>query len=348
MLAGWVIVNATPNRYRLLCAVAWAALVAACGSRSGLLVTGTDEEPSVPQGETPARGNGDAGVPPPDAPISRDALPPVDVSAPPPNTVNDCPDAAATLVYVVSEQNALVSFYPPTATFTTIGTLSCPAPPGYRPFSMAVDRTGIAYVLYYDSSNQATDGQLFRVSTATASCRPTRFSSGQQGFASTFGMAFVRDPLGGGETLYVAEGNLGSGPPAGTCSASARLATIDTNSFTLNIVGAVIPTVCSPELTGTAAGALFGFYSVDPNDSAIGQISPTTARLVSESRLNGVAQGHAWAFAFWGGDFFTFTAPTNSGSTITRFRPIDGSVVSLATTAETIVGAGVSTCAPQQ
>ena len=87
---------------------------------------------------------------------------------------NDCPDADATLVYLVSAQNELFSFYPPTVTFTSIGTLVCPARPNETPFSMAVDRKGKAYVVF-------TDGNLFQVSTSTAACIATPFAVGQLG-----------------------------------------------------------------------------------------------------------------------------------------------------------------------
>jgi hypothetical protein len=46
-----------------------------------------------------------------------------------------------------------------------------------------------------------------------------------------------------------------------------------------------------------------------------------------------------------------FTAPpsTAPSSIVTRYRPSDGSIVQVATAPGlTIVGAGVSTCAPQQ
>jgi len=63
----------------------------------------------------------------------------------------------------------------------------------------------------------------------------------------------------------------------------------------------------------------------------------------------GPSGGGSWAFAFWGGDFYTFTAQDlNAGSVVTRFRPSDGSIVQVGHTAESIVGAGVSTCAPQR
>ena len=128
--------------HRWMFFVATAGVVAACGSRTGLLVP-TDEDAAV-----------------------GDALPPIDVYVPP-DAPNPCPDAGSTLVYLVTTQNVLLSFYPPTAEVRTIGTLDCPlAIVGDTPFSMAVDQAGIAYVLY-------SDGRLFRVSTALGRIRST-------------------------------------------------------------------------------------------------------------------------------------------------------------------------------
>ena len=56
----------------------------------------------------------------------------------------------------------------------------------------------------------------------------------------------------------------------------------------------------------------------------------------------------AWAFAFWGGDFWIFL--TKGSETATTVYQIDGMTGTIkGTTAapgRTIVGAGVSTCAP--
>src|SRR5262249_39821542 len=79
--------------------------------------------------------------------------------------------AGSTFVYLMPSENVLVSFYPPTGTSTTIGTIMCPDPGTDIPFSMAVDRAGIAYVLF-------ESGHLFRVSTRTAVCVPTKFVPG--------------------------------------------------------------------------------------------------------------------------------------------------------------------------
>lgn len=62
--------------------------------------------------------------------------------------------------------------------------------------------------------------------------------------------------------------------------------------------------------------------------------------------LPGVTQASGYAFAIWGGDFYLFTAPFD-GTIVTRFRASDGSIVQVATSPQVIVGAGVSTCAPQ-
>jgi hypothetical protein len=81
----------------------------------------------------------------------------------------------------------------------------------------------------------------------------------------------------------------------------------------------------------------------------VGEIDRMTATLVAQSPLPEVEQGDGWAFAFWGGAFYTFTAP-NGTSQVTRFNPANGKVEKVAdfTGGGVIVGAGVSTCAPAQ
>src|SRR5688572_7761273 len=54
----------------------------------------------------------------------------------------------AKLVYVVDENNTFLSFDPATLQFAVLGTLSCPNTAGDNPFSMAVDRSATAWVLY--------------------------------------------------------------------------------------------------------------------------------------------------------------------------------------------------------
>ncbi|HEY3818061.1 MAG TPA: hypothetical protein VGL81_12870 [Polyangiaceae bacterium] len=327
-----------PRRRLLFAAVV--ALVAACGSRTGLLVPVDFDAGADAKGDGSIIHRIDAAMPEEDAlDEEEDALPPLDVRPPPPDVAvpSDCVDAGSTLIYVISVSNNLYSFDPATNAFTQLGTIACPSiDPTATPFSMAVDRKGIAYVVF------SPTGELFRVSTANAACVPTGFASGQQQFPPTFGMGFSQDD-DGGETLYVASDAVGSQP--------SQLATIDVaNGYTLGIVNSFNPPINLAELTGTGAGGLFAFWAPGGNasaGSAIVQIDKATAQVTNSSPLPTVTQGDGWAFGFWGGAFYTFTAP-NGSTVVTRFDPTTGSVVQVAQTDDEIVGAGVSTCAPQQ
>jgi hypothetical protein len=244
----------------------------------------------------------------------------------------DCTDATATLVYVVTSSDEILSFDPSAATFRPIGTMKCPAPTGTAPFSMAVDRRGLAYVVF-------DDGGLYRVSTKTGACTSTGFPRRTDGF-NRFGMGFATDLGGPSETLYVAS----SGDPSGDA-----LAAIDVKDFSLKPIDVFAPSLSRAELTGTGDGRLFAFYTPSAGTNAhLAQIDKKTAHVLEDVPLPGVQQGRGWAFAFWGGDFWLFTDPRSEGaSTVTRYRPSDRSIKTVARYRTLIVGAGVSTCAPE-
>src|SRR5205807_1146112 len=110
-------------------------------------------------------------------------------------TGDGCSESAK-LIYVVDLDKRLSSFDPTTLKFTDIGTLSCSAGIGATPFSMAVDRSATAWILY-------SSGQIFKVNTANATCVTTQFPPHQTGF-DQFGMGFVSDSAGStDETLFV-------------------------------------------------------------------------------------------------------------------------------------------------
>ena len=241
---------------------------------------------------------------------------------------NDCPDAAATLIYVVSQDSELLSFYPPAGVFKTIGKLACPTANGNTPFSMSVDRKGVAYVLY-------NDGALFKVSTATALCQATSYQVNQQGF-TTFGMGFATVGAGPAEQLFVAsDRNSGS-----------SLGSIDTMTFKLTNVGPITPGISRAELTGTGDGRLYAFTSDGATGSAISEIDKVTAALVGTDALPTVDQGNGWAFAYWGGGFYLFTGAGGVQTTY-QYNPFTRAISVIAHHSSLIVGAGVSTCAPQ-
>ena len=316
--------------WRLAIAVAFAtgatgatAIPLACGARSdlGSLDRGFGEDAG---GDAPDAKRDSPADAPTDAP--RDAEPDV--------FVRDCdPEAGVTYVYLVTEQNEIFSFDPADNVLELHGTLDCPSG-GPTPYSMAVDRKGTAYVLF-------DDGHLYRVSLADASCDPTDYPVGQLDF-NVFGMGFATDEAGPDEALYVAEINP-NGPSDG-------LGRIDLETLELAFVGQFSETFGQKiELTGTGDGRLFGYFlSQAGGGGSLVEIDKETAQILSSTALSVGPPGSALAFAFWGGDFYIFTTQAGGiGTDVTRYRPSDGSLVVVASLSTTVVGAGVSTCAPQ-
>ena len=265
-----------------------------------------------------------------------------------------CGAEGADIIYVVDDSYRLYSFDPellPADPFRLIGNLNCPAAaalPGWpvpgagTPFSMAVDRQAVAWVLY-------NSGELFHVSTQDASCEATSFQVAQQSGGTVFelfGMGFVSDEPGGGtDTLFVA-GSLAANVGVNRGS----LATIDTDTLQVNRVNALPNGTYSPELTGTGAAELYGYYPGAPA-SEVARINKTSAAN-DESWSLPAAEGdvRAWGFAHWGGLFYVFIT-TNDGisdvANVLEFNPETGQAPAVLTnTGKIVVGAGVSTCAP--
>lgn len=163
---------------------------------------------------------------------------------------SQCNAAGNDLIYVVDVDCRLLSFNPrgDKNEFKLIGDLKCPAGREIgstrqaTPFSMSVDRMGRAWVLY-------NSGEVFSVSTADASCKPTTFAQFQSGF-ETFGMGFVSDVAGSNqETLFIAGGGY-------TQLSSSSLGSIDA-ALTVKKIGAMQQMgQSSPELTGTGNAEL--------------------------------------------------------------------------------------------
>ncbi|HEY8038237.1 MAG TPA: hypothetical protein VIF15_00515 [Polyangiaceae bacterium] len=285
-------------------------LAVACGARTQLEVT-------------PEDALADASAP--------DALP----DAVPDVHRQDCAEAGVTYVYVIMADSHLAYFDPASDTFNPIAPLDCPAAPGDSPNSMAVDRQGTAYVSYHD-------GSLFRVDTRTAGCSPTGFVPGQGGWRS-YGMGFTTQGAGPAETLYVAESSY--------AQPSRGLATIDVRSYAFGFVGAFSPALGSAvELSGTGDGRLFAFSVDSPGPgSHLVEVDPAGARVLSSTSLPVGSPSAGFAFAYWGGDFYVFLSGAGGlpPTTVSRWRPADGSLTTVATSPSIVVGAGVSTCAPQ-
>ncbi len=270
---------------------------------------------------------------------------------------DDCTADGADLIYVVDDAYAFYSFDPRKLgtedPFTLIGNLNCGActawpewAGGCTPFSMSVDRNGTAWVLY-------TSGDIFHVDVTTAACSPSGFSKGQSpagapsGGFKLFGMGFVSDSAGGNaETLYIAGG------PVDAMGATGHLGRIDPGTMQVTNIGALQSAEFSPELTGTGDAELFGYYP-GLSSSMIANLSKVDGQRGQAWTMNGLGGDvAAWAFAHWGGKFYVFASTSDIIGGITSdvllMDPDGGGseTVVLPNHGHTIVGAGVSTCAP--
>ncbi|HEU0029549.1 MAG TPA: hypothetical protein VFQ53_02865 [Kofleriaceae bacterium] len=246
------------------------------------------------------------------------------------NTNQDNCSEEAKLVYTVDENNTLSTFDPTTKIFTDLGELNCPAQFGASPFSMGIDRNAGAWVLYSSS-------ELFQVDTKTLACTKTSWSA-PNGLVQ-FGMGYSTDVAGGStDTLFIAGG-------AGPTQPTSALNKLDTSSMSPQMVGTVTGW---PELTGTGNAELWGFFpsAGTPRIEQIDKSNGSAARTFPLPTLSG--EPTAWAFAFYGGDFWVFLAKDlDLSTTIYQVDGMNGTIKGMTSTgSRTIVGAGVSTCAP--
>ncbi|MEM1029271.1 MAG: hypothetical protein AAF928_01200 [Myxococcota bacterium] len=239
-------------------------------------------------------------------------------------------------IFLLGRARELVSFDPATEQLSAIGVLNCPVGagpnvPSPTPFSMAVDRTGTAWVSY-------SNGELYAVDTHDASCRGTPFVAEQLAAFRQFGMGFASRNQGSlRERLFLSSFAPGDG-----------IAKLDLETFTLERVGYYDGGLRGPAaLTGTADARLYGYFLSTP--VRIIEIDSETSSQLSETALPDLDVGNAWAFAFWGDYFYLFTANPGQSSRIERVRRGTDVVELVSPDAGLrIVGAGVSTCAPTE
>jgi hypothetical protein len=265
--------------------------------------------------------------PPPPAPVVAEVpkkpRPPAPIIEGPPECMS---------VYVVSAQNRLFAFDPQRSSFKLQGVLRCPGAGFATPFSMAVSRQGIGHVLF-------NNGRLFRVDVDDASCEATPFRPYQHGFA-LFGMGY--GPSGDdGETLYVAE--------VGFYRQSKGLARIDTDRYELLPIGSFTDNPgYNIELTPTGRGPLHGYFiNVGNRGGTLVAIDTGSGRVVRSTAIAAGSQSSSLAISWWGGDYYVFTSIAG-GTEVTRYDPEASDTAVVATIEQTIVGAGVSTCAPDR
>ncbi len=251
-----------------------------------------------------------------------------------------CSDEAVKLIYLVDSGNELLSFDPrllPKDPFRVIGTLTCERG---TPFSMSIDRNGIAWVVY-------GDGQLFKVDITDAHCESAGYDAGSTGSA-TFGMGFTTDTPGSDtEKLFIAADN-------GTRALHAIDTANDVIPWPIGTIAA--GTTRNPELTGGGDAKLFGFFPEEGAVAFVQEIDRTNGKAVGPRWPLGSAplgEVTAYAFARWAGVFYIFVTTTNgdfeSESTVRTIDPATGDYRTLRRKLPfRVTGAGVSTCAPER
>lgn len=247
------------------------------------------------------------------------------------------------LVYVVSRDGSLHSFDPASLAFRRIGTLQCPNTFGSLPESMAVDRSGQAWVGY-------DNGTLALASITTGECTASRVNVYSSRIGTRFGMGFAPTAEGGigGESLFLTtDPAFGRLPDGRVARGNSLLMRIDDGAH-IRLAG-VFPSEVrglTGELSSRSDGRLFGFFTGDP--FSVAEIDPATAAIRSQRALPmrfSRTGGGSWAFAAVGPDFYFFWADGNGPSTVTRLRD-DGAVEHvIRNSGMRIVGAGASTCA---
>ena len=249
-----------------------------------------------------------------------------------------CAEGAG-LVYLFSSSGALYSFDPDSLKTRRIGDLDCSA--RGQPFSMAVDRAGVAWLNF-------KGGALFHASIRDAKCKPVaRYEPRQRGFVN-FGMAFTSTgPDLSEETLFVWTGRPWWRPTV--AGAGPGLASIDQKTLVTMPLGHDGPanSVRRGELTGTGDGRLFAF--IDTRPPRLAELEQTNGHVKSQRLLPSLDIGiGAFAFSFWGGDFFFYTSTGyGTNSRVHKLSTRAGTVTQVVDDIGfTIVGAGVSTCAP--
>jgi hypothetical protein len=266
-------------------------------------------------------------------------------------TDEGCDAAGNDLIYVVDDDYRLLSFDPRKLDtgedpFALIGDLDCPAGAPWpdwsgggpaTPFSMSVDRDGMAWVLY-------TSGQIFRVSIADASCGESGFQRGQRGF-ELFGMGFSSDAEGSGqETLFIAGGGAAQ-------EQVGDLGRVPPDTMSVAMVGGLPDSEFPPELTGTANAELYAYFP-GRFDSWVGRLSKDSANQEQSWELDPISgQPRGWAFAHWGGKFYIFISTESAfGGIRSQVKVLDpaggGEQTAISNSHYMVVGAGVSTCAP--
>ena len=239
---------------------------------------------------------------------------------------DDCTETSD-LVYVLSrDDNRLYTFDPTTLSFSSLGRVDCGS--SQSPGSMAVDRSGTAWVRF-------ADNRVYGVALETMDCSPAGYSDRDTSFDS-FGMGFATDSADTWrEQLYIANGD--------------TLAVLDSTSWSLRELG---PMPSQSELTGNAEGELWAILPLE-SPAQLVQVDKDHGDVLETIRMPSFPDPSdidTFAFATWGGSFWIFVRSYGMGESTDVYQVTGTGLFSKVSDniGFDIVGAGVSTCAPTE
>lgn len=197
------------------------------------------------------------------------------------------------LAYALDDVGTIQRFDPQTAQTHPLGAPQCGN--GNVQWTMTAT-SDTAYIVY-------TDWTLYRVDLATMTCTPTPFQASQLGLAGEFGVAVTGS--GSSQRLYVYGLQAGHTGPV--------LAVADTSSFSMTLVGAVVPTPPQAAFpVNLTADPLSGtLYAFSPQ-GWVQKIDPATGKVL-DAADSGVTTSSTWATIAFGPQLLLWVGPRVDG-----------------------------------
>ncbi len=223
-------------------------------------------------------------------------------------------------ILLLTADRRLVTFDPTVeglAAYQPLSQLDCPAPGG--PASMAVARSGAAYLLY-------SNGRIYQADAETGACEATPYDVG--GYASQGMGMTATEPNGKAETFYTTTPGVG-------------LARVLLPSFQVSQLGG--GTDLRAELSGGIDGRLF----LLDETGTLSEIDRVTLAQTAVHRFEHWSAQSAIAVARHTGIFYGFAGTTPGNAVTFRYDPdADEESVRDQGLGFVVVGAGQSTCVP--
>jgi hypothetical protein len=242
----------------------------------------------------------------------------------------ECSPDARDWIYLLTAERGVFRFSPLTREVQLRGVIDCMVRDirggaTNTPYALTVDRRGGGWSSF-------RGGGLARLGLLDGTCTPTCL----KGPFPTWSLAFALDDAGV-ENLYVEE--------SAESNVLAKFGTLDLDNGKFTQLGNNDAVSRGADLTATGDGRIFGFFHATTNFLA--EVDRTTGHLSGVIDLPWLNIRYGWAFAFWGGSFWMFRSETSGETKLDRVDWPSGAHTPVDVALKfTVVGAGVSTCAP--